>query len=973
MGKNTSVCTIDYSKNIKPLTMVFENSINICLCSSDAYAAYCGITLQSIIYNSSSEDTYDILIMEWDMTDRNKLLILSLIDGKDNFSIRFINMTKAMHDIKIGTWAHFSPVACFKLFLFSKMFANYDKFLVTDTDLVFARDPAALYSIDISDYYMAAVDDVIMKEHIVNNRNTSGFAPTMSVVEYLEDYLGMGTSSHYYNTGVVLLNIKRCREKSFLNIAIEKLKTKGYTYQEQDVLNELTVNHVLGLALNWNLVGTEQSSAILEAIPEETGRLYQCALDDPYIVHFAGGQKPWTHNNVPYGEYFFKYAKITPWYESILTNITLNYTRYVRNELYATTAMALSPRAIVKKTVKVLFPSETLRGRILRWAFPRGRGIREWLRIWYNRRSNRNPQEDTNKKEQDDLYNVRKVYFSCLKKSLWSNVVLLDSKNGTDLAGNILRLLVELNSECYGNLRLCLAYQKKNLARISAILKRYGLEKVTLIEWRSPEYFEYLGRSKYLITDLYVVSEYIKRSGQILISTAHGTPIKTMGRDCHTETQGHLQRTHILADYQIFPSNYMKEKLFRAFMEDDLFSGIALRSGYCRNDIFFDSERRGVVRQELNFDGKIVYAYLPTFRGIAGDFKSQQQNDDVMKMCEYLDDHLPENYILLIKMHNFNASEMDFSGFEHIQEFPQDYEVYDVLNATDGLISDYSSVFFDYANLRKKIILFQYDFEQYMEERGVYLKWSDVPFPVVNRVEDLCCEMQSEKNYDDTAFLEKYCTYDNPNSSELVCRSIFKKEECCEVFPQHQRKKNIVIHIGNADLRSPTTFFVWEYLKHIDTTKYNYILYFYEYDLFNRAYMLENIPSDVKYISYLGNPDFTKHEHILYKKKRLKKIQNAFQRECQRCFSDLPIDLYIDLSGRILHVAEIAKNLHCKKVIVRYEGDNIISENCYQKYDVVVPIKKTIDNSMNTYQFVLGYDTKTIKENAKTLEELSTL
>ena len=68
MGKNTSVCTIDYSKNIKPLTMVFENSINICLCSSDAYAAYCGITLQSIIYNSSSEDTYDILIMEWDRT-----------------------------------------------------------------------------------------------------------------------------------------------------------------------------------------------------------------------------------------------------------------------------------------------------------------------------------------------------------------------------------------------------------------------------------------------------------------------------------------------------------------------------------------------------------------------------------------------------------------------------------------------------------------------------------------------------------------------------------------------------------------------------------------------------------------------------------------------------------------------------------------------------------------------------------------
>lgn len=149
------------------------------------------------------------------------------------------------------------------------------------------------------DNYMAAVDDVIMKLHVANNKPTSGFSVFMPVTQYIQEYLNFGSSDRYYNTGVILLNLREMRNRNLFEKCLFKLRTKGYTYQEQDVLNEICAGHILDLDIKWNVVGTEQTADILKGLNDEYKEKYSNAIQDPYVIHFAGALKPWLDNNTP--------------------------------------------------------------------------------------------------------------------------------------------------------------------------------------------------------------------------------------------------------------------------------------------------------------------------------------------------------------------------------------------------------------------------------------------------------------------------------------------------------------------------------------------------------------------------------------------------------------------------------------------------------------------------------------------------
>ena len=83
------------------------------------------------------------------------------------------------------------------------------------------------------------------------------------------------------------------------------------------------------------------------------------------------------------------------------------------------------------------------------------------------------------------------------------------------------------------------------------------------------------------------------------------------------------------------------------------------------------------------------------------------------------------------------------------------------INIADVLISDYSSVIFDFVCTGRKIVLFTYDKEEYQQERGMYMKIEKLPFPNVDNIHDLVSELRSPKKYSDEAFGELFCKYDN--------------------------------------------------------------------------------------------------------------------------------------------------------------------------------------------------------------------
>ena len=364
------------------------------------------------------------------------------------------------------------------------------------------------------------------------------------------------------------------------------------------------------------------------------------------------------------------------------------------------------------------------------------------------------------RKKHEDWVNWLKrnseIYDVYYNTPLDENLVFLESRDGNDFTGNILRICAELHKPAYGNLRFCIYARGDVEQMIRSLAGRYGMDPGRMIFIQSErDAVEWMERAKYLVSDSGIPWMYVKREGQVMLNTWHGTPLKVMGKFTPTEEHriGTVQHFFLSSDYILYPSYYMKDIMLRSYMMDKVATGKAVMSGYPRNSVFLDREAARRTREELGFGDKTVYVYMPTHRGNSKKSKNSTQLGDVVDYLSELDIMLRDDEEILVKLHVFNQSKIDFYQFDHIKPFPEGYEPYDVLNAADGLITDYSSVMFDYANARKKIILFTYDKEEYFEDRGVYFPLEELPFPNVATPSELLQEMRTPMEYDDTAYV----------------------------------------------------------------------------------------------------------------------------------------------------------------------------------------------------------------------------
>ena len=117
--------------------------------------------------------------------------------------------------------------------------------------------------------------------------------------------------------------------------------------------------------------------------------------------------------------------------------------------------------------------------------------------------------------------------------------------------------------------------------------------------------------------------------------------------------------------------------------------------------------------KEYGIDDKRVYVYMPTFREASGINQSALQLIQIKDYLKYIDDNLRDDEVFYVKLHVFVAAKLDFEEYKNIREFPRDLEVYEFLNTADCLVSDYSSVMYDFSNSRQKIVRFVYDEQEY--------------------------------------------------------------------------------------------------------------------------------------------------------------------------------------------------------------------------------------------------------------------
>jgi CDP-glycerol glycerophosphotransferase len=352
--------------------------------------------------------------------------------------------------------------------------------------------------------------------------------------------------------------------------------------------------------------------------------------------------------------------------------------------------------------------------------------------------------------------------------------------------------------------------------------------------------------------------------------------------------------------------------MINAYMIEKMYPGKILLEGYPRNSVFFDETRRLEVKGQLGLSDMEVFIYMPTFRGILMERNEEGQKDEVESYLSQLDSRLNDNQVLFAKLHVLNASKIDFSKFSHVRPFPQGFELYDVINVADVLITDYSSVFFDFANSKRKIILFNYDEADYESYRGFYFPLSDLPFPKVQDIDELVKELNAPKDYDDSEFIERFCTYDSPDAVENICRCIFKGEDTCRIETIGNGNPNVLLFAGDLS-DNESTRKLWSFLEGVDRSKYNFFITYKQWDeniLNNHVDLFRNLPSDVEVLPLRFNLLPTFKEKLDYDKfisnkgnEKSDLTERLLKRSFIRQYSNFQFDALIDFDKNDSYVS----------------------------------------------------------------------
>jgi len=348
--------------------------------------------------------------------------------------------------------------------------------------------------------------------------------------------------------------------------------------------------------------------------------------------------------------------------------------------------------------------------------------------------------------------------------------ILLESKHGEDIAGNIFALLKELSREKYGGYKVMLAVQPSLKPAFKKLLDRYGIKNVNMIDIFTREYDKALATAKYLITDTSFPPYFIKKPEQVYLNTWHGTPLKAMGRIVPNREYalGNIQRNFLISDYLIFQNEFSREAFMRDYMIENIYPGTVLVSGYPRNSALLDGGRRDKIRKECQIADKRVIVYMPTWRGLLTNKENEKQINQLEGFFGDIDGKLKESDIFYVKLHPYVKQGIDCSVYRHIREFPSNYETYDFLTAADVLVTDYSSIMFDFGVTKRKIVLFTYDREEYLNSRGLYISLDDLGLPVAETVDELIGELNREHG-EYLSFYERFCSNDSIDTPERIC------------------------------------------------------------------------------------------------------------------------------------------------------------------------------------------------------------
>ena len=311
-------------------------------------------------------------------------------------------------------------------------------------------------------------------------------------------------------------------------------------------------------------------------------------------------------------------------------------------------------------------------------------------------------------------------------------------------------------------------------------------EDLTPVRHKGEEYYRELARSRYLVSNSRQPAWYHRHPDQVVVQTWHGSMLKRIGFDVENIRGKSRDYFDKLAwetkqwNYLVSPSPWATPILRSAFR----FDGEILETGYPRNDIFFSADRERIAERTRRLlglpEGKKVVLYAPTWRDDKYYTRGKHKLDlhlDLRRMY----DKLGDDHVLLVRRHPRVVDSVPIVGEDFVYDVSLYPEIMELFLITDVLITDYSSMMFDFANTGRPMLFFTYDLESYRDNlRGFYFDFEETaPGPLLTESDDVIAALLdidevAEKSRDSyRSFVEQFCPLDDGRAAARVVDRVF--------------------------------------------------------------------------------------------------------------------------------------------------------------------------------------------------------
>lgn len=341
--------------------------------------------------------------------------------------------------------------------------------------------------------------------------------------------------------------------------------------------------------------------------------------------------------------------------------------------------------------------------------------------------------------------------------------IIMECDYGKGFYGNLLYIYKEI--------------EKRNLTVEIIIPLNKGItidvNNVKVVKTRTPLHLYYLATSKYWITNNHYYHFLKKRNGTIMINTWHAMgAFKRFGIDSakSEEEINRFERDSKNIDYLLVSSSELRSIYSKALNVDE---NKILSMGIPRTDVLINEEE--IEKARIRFynkypslkDKKLIL-YAPTFRDDEKEYFNMQLNLKLLK------NNFGDNYKFIFKLHPIirNSYEID----DEVKDFVIDMgkeNINDLMIVSNCLITDYSSVIFEYSLLKKPMAFFTYDFHKYKEElRNFYFHFEDfIPGEMMNTTEEIVTFINNAAMGDFdidriNSFSSRFCEYKDGEASK---------------------------------------------------------------------------------------------------------------------------------------------------------------------------------------------------------------